>query len=76
MIWANLVNSFTVTQDYMQKFYLFHNSFSLLNGAIIESIFNSRNILFSGMKTEHLSSDFPFPIPGRRVRVEGQKEQP
>lgn len=54
MLWANLLNSFTVTSDYMRNFYMFHNSFSLHNGSIVEGEFNSRNSLFSGMITGHL----------------------
>lgn len=54
LLWANLVNSFNATRDYMQNFYAFHTSFSLNNGSIIEGQINFRNLLFSGMITEHL----------------------
>jgi broad specificity phosphatase PhoE len=54
MLWANLMNSFTATTENMRNFYMFHTSFSLMNGAIIEGQFNSSNILFSGMIKEHL----------------------
>jgi len=55
VLWSNLVNSFTVTSEYMRNFYMFHSSFSLHNGAILEGEFHSNNIMFSGLITKHLT---------------------
>jgi broad specificity phosphatase PhoE len=55
VLWANLINSFTATPDYMRNFYTFHTSFSLNNGSIIEGQYNPKSIMLSGIITEHLS---------------------
>jgi len=55
MLWANLINSFTATTDYMQNFYKFHTSFNLYNGAIIECEYDPKRIRCSGIITDHLT---------------------
>jgi probable phosphoglycerate mutase len=55
ILWANLVNSFAATPEYMKNFHTFHTSFNLSNGAIIECQCNSKNLFFSGIITDHLN---------------------
>ncbi|MBN1450765.1 MAG: phosphoglycerate mutase family protein [Anaerolineales bacterium] len=55
ILWANLVNSFAATPEYMKNFHTFHKSFNLSNGAIIECQSNSKNLFFSGIITNHLN---------------------
>jgi probable phosphoglycerate mutase len=55
VFWANLVNSFSTTPEYMKKFHTFHTSFNLSNCGIIECQRNSKKLLFSGIITDHLS---------------------
>ena len=56
LFWANLLNSFEATSEYMKNFHRFHTSFNLSNGVIIECQSDSKNLLFSGIITDHLNN--------------------
>ena len=56
ILWANLVNSFETTSEYMKNFYTFHTAFNLSNCAIIECQCNSKELFFSGIITDHLNN--------------------
>lgn len=54
MLWGNLIGSFEVTREYMQRFHAYNQTFEIENGTIIKAEYKTDTVLLSGLLTNHL----------------------
>ena len=55
LLWSHLINSYEVSDEYMRRFYAFHKTFEVPNGAIIKAEYLADRTLLSGLITGHLA---------------------
>lgn len=55
LLWANMIGSFEVTDEYMRRFYAYNRTFEVANGAIVKAEYRPESVLLSGLLTNHLS---------------------
>jgi broad specificity phosphatase PhoE len=53
-LWAQLIGSFEVTSEYMQRFHAYNKTFEIENGTIIKAEYKTDTVLLSGLLTNHL----------------------
>lgn len=54
LLWSHLINSYDVNAEYMRRFYAFHKTFEIPNGAVIKGEYLPDRTLLSGLLTGHL----------------------